>query len=173
MAAMVPKNINGAISLITETQTFSFERSTDWELIKSIATHRRVYPHISDDFSPKAEDWNPVQDERVWYVIVREDEEVLGMFALFPQSKICWEVHTCMLPKAYGEKGRAATKEAIKWLFEVSACLRIVTQVPHYNVIALRYAIDAGMKEYGYNPSSYMKDGVLQGITLLGISKCR
>jgi RimJ/RimL family protein N-acetyltransferase len=149
----------------------TFERSEDWELIKKIVTHRRVYPAVSDDFSPPADKWEPVKHAEAWYVIARDGEETLGLWALFPDNRICWKVHTCLLPKAYGERAKIAVREAIAWVWANTPCLRVVTDVPEYNRLALKFALDAGLTQFGLNPKAYMKDGKLHDVIMLGISK--
>lgn len=148
-----------------------FERTTDYKLIKSIVTHPRVYQHVSDDFAMPPEDWEPTQHELIWYLLVKEGEEVLGLFTIIPHNAICWDVHTTLLPTAWGPKGRKAAREALRWMFTNTDCKRLTTEVPDYNSLALRFAEAAGMKKYGYNPESFQKGGKIQGMTLLGISK--
>ena len=149
-----------------------FEISTDVELIRKIATSPWIYPHISDDFSPNAEDWQPPIGSAFVYLIVYDEQELLGMWTLYKQNAICWEIHTCLLPNAWGKRARVAGKEVIDWIFENTDCLRIVTNVPDYNRLAFKYAIECGLIRYGLNPASYMKDGKLHNQILLGISKC-
>lgn len=149
----------------------TFERTRDWQLIKSIVTHTRIYGSVTDDFSLPREKWEPLRDEGVFYLLVKELEEVLGVFILMPHNAICWDVHTCLLPKSWGERSRIATHEAIQWVFENTPCQRLITEVPEYNTLAQRLAEDSGMRPYGMNPSAYMKNGKLHGLNLLGISK--
>jgi len=84
-----------------------FERSTDYALIRSIITTPAVFRHLTDDNSPSAEDYQPIEHEAIWYVIVRDsycgDEELLGLWMFHPLNSICWEVHTALLPNAWGE----------------------------------------------------------------------
>ena len=54
----------------------TFERSQDYELIRRIMTHPRVFPHISDDSSPAAEEFRPVESDVFWYVILRDVKPV-------------------------------------------------------------------------------------------------
>ena len=147
------------------------ERTREWEAIKAVVTHPKVYLHVSDDFSPSAEAWEPIKDDTAWYVLVRDAEEVLGLWAFFPENAICWDVHTCLLPTAYGERARQAVNQVPDWIWQHTQCVRIVTKVPAYNRIALKFAKVAGMTEYGCNPRSYMKDGKLHDLILLGMSK--
>lgn len=148
-----------------------FERTENWELIKKIVTHPRIYPAVSDDFSPKAEDWEPIKDENAWYVVVGDGEEMLGLWALFPENRICWKVHTCLLPKAYGERAKVAAGEGSAWVWANTPCLRLITDVPIFNRLALKFALYAGFTQFGVNPKSYMKYGKLHDVIMLGISK--
>jgi RimJ/RimL family protein N-acetyltransferase len=147
------------------------ENTNDWDLVRKIVTHEKVYDHISDDFSPAAHDWQPFKSEGIYYLLVTEDHP-LGLFALFQHNGICWTVHTCLLPEAYGEKAKEAGKEGQRWMWENTPCQRIITEVPSYNRLALKFAKDCGMTEYGVNPKSYMKHGKLRDVVLLGVNKC-
>lgn len=149
----------------------TFERSRDWELIKRIVTHPKVYPFISDDFSASRDQWEPIKDESIWYVVVRDGEEALGLWAFIPENAICWKVHTCLLPAAWGAKARKAAEELAPWLWANTPCLRVITDVPEDNRLAFHFALVVGMKEFGVNPKSYMKHGRLHDQIMLGISR--
>jgi RimJ/RimL family protein N-acetyltransferase len=155
-----------------------FERSTDYELCKRILTHPRIYDHISDDFSPDPADYEPIDHPSVWYVIVRDtpdtdnaDAELLGLWMLQPLNGVCWEIHTALLPNAWGERGRRAAKHMAQWVWEHTTCRRLVTNVPENNRLALAFAEAAGMKVYGRNTRSFLKGGKLLDQILLGLSK--
>lgn len=147
----------------------SVERTKDWELIKSIVTQPAIYRQVTDDYSPKPEDWQAIQHEDVWYVLV-SCAVPIGLFIFFPRNRICWEVHTCLLPEGYGTDAGIAVRE---WIFETTCCVRIIAEIPEYNRHARRFAVKCGMMEYGRNPKAYMKDGRLWDTLLMGISKCQ
>lgn len=147
-----------------------FERSTDYALICQVLTHEKIWPHISDDGSPAREDYRPVEHEAIWYVIVRDQDEVLGLWTFVPQNAVCWEVHTALLPAAWGERGQNAARLLPEWIWENTPCRRIVTNVPETNRLALHFAAKAGMKVYGVNPQSWMKNGALCDQICLGLS---
>jgi RimJ/RimL family protein N-acetyltransferase len=152
-----------------------FERSFDYETIRSVMTHPQIYPHISDDSSPPAGEYRPIESEVVWYVeaqeITPETYELLGYWIFHPQNAVCWEVHTCLLPAAWGDRGLAAARVLPEWIWEHTPCRRIITNVPMTNRLALQFAFKAGMKVYGVNESSYLKDGELHDQVCLGISR--
>ena len=149
-----------------------FDRSQDYELVRKILTHPRIYDKISDDFSPARDDYRPIEHDAVWYVIVRESEDgaLFGLWMFHPQNGICWEVHTALLPIAYGVPGRLAAQLLPSWIWKHTPCRRIVTNVPSTNRLALRFAIAAGMKIFGINRASYLKGGKLCDQICLGIS---
>jgi len=147
------------------------ERTTDWELIKQIVTDPSVYPKVTDDKSPSAENWEPVRQDYMHYLLAKDGEEVLGLFAVIADNAVTYRVHTCLLPNSYGPKAATAAKELIAWVFANLDCRRLVTEVPQFNRLALKFSRNAGMKEFGFNPDSYLRNGKLQGVTLLGISR--
>lgn len=149
----------------------TFENSKDWSLIKWIVTDPKVYPLISDDFSPEPARWEPIKHVEVSYVLAKDNEEIFGLFALIPDNSICWKAHPCLLPKAFGEKSREITHEFIRWLWKNTPCLRLIAEVPKFNSIVQKYARECGMLEFGVNEASLMKGGELHDQILFGISK--
>ena len=147
------------------------ERSKDYALIRGIMTHEAVYRHLTDDYSPPAADYRPIEHEMVWYLVVWDGNELLGLWMLVPQNGICWEIHTALLPDAWGERGRRAAALAQAWIWENTPCRRIITNVPADNRIAYRFAVAAGMEVYGTNEASFLKGGRLLDQICLGISK--
>lgn len=151
---------------------FTFERTFDFGMVKRIISDRHIYPHVSDDLSPSAEDYQPPR-ENAFYLLVSDAEGHLGLWVLTSQTSTCWAVHTCLLPRAYGRTAILAARAAIAWVFANTPCTRLVTDVPTNNTLALRLAKNAQMTEYGFNPDSFVKDGKSYGQHLLGISKCQ
>lgn len=149
----------------------TFERTQDYSLIRRIMAHPRVYPHITDDACPPVEEFHPVESPEIWYVVVRAGEQLLGMWCFFPQNHVTWEVHTCLLPAAYGEIGREAAKRMASWIWQNTPCRRIITNVPAFNRLALKFAKAAGMVEFGRNERSFLKNGELHDQIMLGLSK--
>lgn len=147
------------------------EPTTDVELIRLAMTHPRIWPAISDDFAPPSERFIPPTGPGILYLAVYEDIEPLGVFMLVQHSVVMWEVHTCLLPIAWGARAAEAAQLAADWMFAHTHCQRIITNVPAGNRLALRFAKRAGMTQYGVNPRSYQKDGHLIDQIMLGISK--
>lgn len=154
-----------------------FERTHDLALVKQVLTHPKIWPHITDDGCGAPEDFEPVDHPGFWYVVV-ENGTLQGIFTFQKQNSVCWEVHTCLLPSAWGKLSKEAATGVREWVWQNAntdkdRCDRIVTSVPAYNRLAFRLAKASGMKEYGLNPKAFLRDGVLHDLILLGVSKCQ
>lgn len=147
-----------------------FEPTEDAALLKRIITHPDIWPHVTDDNCGSPEDFE-VFVGGPWMHLLVKDEELLGCFSFFQQNSICWEVHTCLFPGHYPDVNEAAGKGVIEHIFQSTACLRIVTNVPGYNRAAAAFAYRCGMKRFGVNYNSYLKGGSVMDQIMLGISK--
>lgn len=142
----------------------------DIELITEAMRNPRVWPSISDDSSPAPELFIPTMDDSITYLGMFERGEFRGIFMLHPHNHICWEVHTCLLPSVWG-RAHLFAAECIDWTFSETACQRLITNIPKGNVLARRLALSVGMREFGINPKSFLKNGIAIDQFMLGISK--
>lgn len=149
----------------------TFTRTTDLELIRSILIHPRIYPWIGDDATPPVVEFQPNADDRIWYVLVHDGDERLGLLTFLPHISVCWEVHCALLPCAWGPRTAQALSESFRWIWERTECTRVVAAVAAGNKLACRLAFNAGMDVEGVRPSSWRKNGHLQDLILFGIGK--
>lgn len=149
------------------------ERSTDYGLIRGIMTQGQIYRHISDDGSPPADEYRPIESGVIWYLVVWDGNTLLGLWMLVPQNSICWEIHTALLPHAWGERAHRAAQVMLTWVWENTPCRRLITNVPADNRLAFHFALDAGMEVYGKNEDSFLKNGKLLDQICLGLSRPR
>ena len=164
-----------------------FERTKDWYLIRKVITDPKIYPCVSDDGSPAPEAFRPIQNDAIWYVSVWDIAGAVegcapgaqdisgvmlcGLFMFVPQNAATFEIHTCLLPSCWGAKATQIAHDLHEWAWNNMPCHRIVTNVPAYNRLALRFARKAGMREFGVNQKSYLKDGKLYDQIMLGASR--
>ena len=150
----------------------TFERTQDYALIREIMTHPKIYPYIIDDGCPPVEGFQPQENDAIYYVAVKDEGEMMGIWMLVPHNTVCFEVHTCLLPSAWGRKSRDAAAQFMRWIWEnIKLCNRIITNVPAYNRIALRFARDCGMTEFGINQNSFLKNGTIYDQVMLGVTR--
>lgn len=146
----------------------TFEITTDEKLIKLIVTHPQIYPHLMDDGAPTADKWE-VPAVLTWVLVTEGDH--LGVFCLHAENAATVKIHTCLLPEAWGSKAKSAALGIQQWIWENTSFVRLNTDVPEFNRLALRFARSAGLKQFGLNPKSYLKGGKLWDQFMLGISK--
>jgi len=141
------------------------ERIFDRDYITSIVTHKKCWDACSDDGACDPLLYFPCLDASFHWLKVEDH----GLFMYVPHNLITYEVHT-LLPNAHGKAVECALA-AGNWMFENTPCQRIVTNVPSFNRLALALSLKVGMKKYGLNEKSYMKNGIAYDEILLGISK--
>lgn len=149
----------------------SIEPSTDYDLIRSVVTHEKVYPLLIDDFSPAVEQYRPNENPGLLYLVARDAAELLGLWMFAPENGVCWQVHTALLPPCRGKRAIQAVKAMLAWIWENTRCQRITTNVPSDNPAALMFAKWAGMKVVGVNEKSFQRNGELLDQTILGLSR--
>jgi hypothetical protein len=139
--------------------------------IKALVTHPAIWKGIADDSSPRPECWFPdVNGERVW-LVVRLDDEAIGLFAAEPRTKVLWVWHVGFLPKCCGDTGRKATKLFFQWIWENTSCVRLIGEVPKCNHLAFWFALRVGMRIFAVNPASFLRNGKLYDLILFGMSR--
>jgi RimJ/RimL family protein N-acetyltransferase len=145
------------------------EPMLDAEAIRQIVTNKAIWPHVCDD-SVKAEDYQPTIGGGVLWLQVLDDQS-LGLYMVHPHNCVTYEIHTCLLPIAWGTQAKQAAKLVLDWIFQNTPCQKVITHVPENNALALRYAKRAGMAIEGNNRKSFLKNGQLLDQIQLGIMK--
>lgn len=151
---------------------FIFEPTQDLELVRHLITHPSIWPEVTDDFSGNPEDFVPFNHPLILHLLVKDEQsQLMGMWRFTAHNTVCWEVHTCILPEHRGRKAIHAGREALHWIWTNTRCLRLITNVPEHNRKALWFAKQCGLELIGVNTKSFMKHGILEDQSILGISK--
>jgi RimJ/RimL family protein N-acetyltransferase len=145
-------------------------RTFDEEFIASCYAVPETWKTICDDENINPELFFPCMDRENYWLEVTEEGDRLGVFLGRRVNHITYEAHTILLPKARGRASLAALA-AIKWMFDNTPCLRLVTNVPSFNASAVRLCHAVGMEQYGTNVKSFQKNGQLFDQLEFGISK--
>lgn len=145
-------------------------RSYDYQALNAAIRHPMIIDWVCDD-GAGAEGLPDVYPGAVLILEALLDGESAGFFLYTPVNCVTCEVHTILLPNAWGKNAVEFAKLSGHWIFENTAYQRIITCVPGNNRRALNLALIAGMTHYGINTNSWLKDGVLYDLHLLGASK--
>lgn len=141
-------------------------RTHDMEVVKAIMAHPSIWPHIHED-GVDAPD--PLDHEGFHWLLV-DDGKPAGVFLAHAKTSVCYEVHTCLLPRTWGRVAATAARMLLMYLFDVVGVEKVVTNVPAYNRPALRFAKSAGMQIEGTNRASFLRNGELIDQIMLGIT---
>lgn len=138
-------------------------------------TNPRIWPFLTDDYSPSAEDFQPNPSESIWYVLAKDGDAVLGVLPFVMLSRVVFEFHAALTPECWWTLGaaKAAALGAIAWIWaNAPTCQRIVGYVPLLkHRTKLRFPPKLGMTQYGVNLKSFMKAGVLVDQVEFGVSR--
>ena len=148
----------------------------DVEAVNRILRHPEIYPYSIDDGC--SEDANTfdagpaLESENLYFLGWRVGDAWAGLCMLQAWSVATYEIHVSILPPF--RKGSAvihAATKAIDWMYDNTACCKVVAAVPVINKAAIFFAMSMGMVEEGLMKKSFMKDGVLVDQMILGIVK--
>lgn len=143
------------------------ERTRDMEVVRNILAHPAVWPHIHDDGATEPE---PIDHEGFIWLLVTAGGPA-GCFLFHAHNAVTFEVHTCLTPQMWGPKAREAARLAQIWIFTNTPAQKLVTHVPSYNAVALRFALRCGFTQEGVNRASFLRGGELLDQHLLGLTK--
>ncbi len=146
-----------------------FERTRDYELVRSIVTHPRIWPWHADDSSPRPAEFEPPRE--AFYLAVRDGDELLGLIALVDYDRQSWEAHSCLLPHSWGERARRVYAEGIAWIWRNTPKTRIIGPIRADNRLSLRIAERSGMKPVGIRRGATRKQGKYHDSIVMEIRK--
>jgi len=156
----------------------SFARTTDLSAVKRVVTTPEVWRRMVDDYAPSREQWEPNAEQSIWYVEVFSDDfhelqidrdvsqAEVGIISLFPQSPHWAEIHTTLLPVAWG-RCVPIGKAFLAWCWENTPFTCLTTHIPSYNRLALRMAEQSGMHHAGLIHDSFKRGGKLHSQYIL------
>ena len=128
--------------------------TSDAQFIVSCVMNPKVWPHVACD---GVHSFDP---EGLIFVEALDGAERLGVFMLRHLNPLLVEIHTALLPIAWGNRAASAAKALLDYLTELGV-RKAITMVPVDNRLAKRFAMNAGMVHQGRITNSYPKGGVM------------
>lgn len=145
-----------------------FQRTRDLDQVYKILTCPAIYQMMGDDYLPPAEEYRVPDHPDIVYLIVG-GRALVGLFALFPQNRICWDLHIALLPWASKAEKRDAAHSLVPWLSAHTECKRLVANAPESNRAAIYYCVHGiGMKFIGRQERAFLRNGRLRDLIILG-----
>ena len=138
----------------------------DLNLINEIILNPFVQDDIADDSSLGVSLAEIPSHMR--FIGVYDNDILCGLYMLIPQNCVTVEVHTCLLPLLRGKKAIQAGRLIIQYMFD--RYRKIISWIPVDNKKAELYSKLLGFKVEGISRESYLKNGKLQDMKLVGIT---
>ena len=138
----------------------------DLSAINGIILNPFVQDDISDDYSKGV--FLESIPSHVKFMGVYLNDILSGLYMLAPQNSVTVEVHTCLLPTLRGCNAIKSGKLIIQYMF--SQYQKIISWIPVDNKKAELYSKLLGFKIEGISRESYLKNGKLQDMKLVGIT---
>lgn len=152
-----------------QSHSINIEFTESYPIVEKIINHPLIRSMSDDDFC--IGDIPIKRYDGISWALVKDGEIPVGVFTLISRGSICYEVHTCLLPEVWGKTSEDIGKKFISFVFSNTMCKKIVTSVPDSNRLALRYSKAMSLKEEGINRKSFLRNGVLEDMIMLGITK--
>jgi len=148
----------------------------DLKIVDAIHRHPSVYPWIIDDMYSDNEpdgftNYHALINPDNYYLSFWYEGLPAGVFSFFPINLITYEGHIAILPKFRGKTALKASLRVINWMFENTACRKIVCMIPTYNLKAMTLITRLGFQKEGFLYRSFKKNGVLYNQHIVGINK--
>ncbi len=145
---------------------FEFQRSYDYAAIEKLVTSDRwAWAAMTDDTCPSREDFRMPEKPEMWFVLVREEKELVGVWSLHPETETSASMHCCLVRSVWGEKARAIAKEWLAWVRDNTPFTRLTTAIPECQRPALAWVRRVlGMREFNVIHEIYPKHGRMHNL---------
>lgn len=148
------------------------DEDSDIQAVENLLIESRNFDLLSDDFTPKIiEMRNFINMKDLVLIKVRVEGNVVGVFLFRLWNTITWEIHSCIGNSYRGKRAVDMCIALGHFVFSQFPVIKLVTQVPVYNLPAYALARKLHMVVEGLNSKSWMKDGKVWDQHLLGITK--
>lgn len=144
------------------------KRTWDVELIFNVLHNEIIWGAITED---EAGEFYPEVIKEIWLCLYTE-EYIVGVYRLHAVNSITWQIHINILPKYRKEHSDESVTLVYRWCLEniIGRFLKMVCVIPKKYKNVYRFAKSHGFQDEGFNRDSFLKDGIIQGQHLLGIT---
>lgn len=151
-------------------------RTRDMNLIKRLASHPAIYPHIIDDGCPQnSADWHPHDGDKRYYLIPYNCSDdcpkPMGLIAYYPINHILFDAHIFIYPEYQARLTVALGHKANRWLFENTSAQKIMAFVPINKLAVLKLVQRVGFAQEGFLKKSFLLKGQLTDQYIYALEK--
>lgn len=152
-------------------------RTHDMGLVKSLSTRPEIYPLITDDGSPKPEDYFPIDSACRYYLIpwlINLDHvppTPMGIIAFYALSHVLYESHIFILPEYRHQSSLEIGNKSLAWLWKHTYAKKVISFIPITKPHVIKYVTKLGFSQEGFCPHSFSSDQKLIDQYIYGIGR--
>jgi RimJ/RimL family protein N-acetyltransferase len=139
-----------------------FEETQDIEAVAAIVTARTQFPELAAVIP---------QLMRHRCMLAFDDDGLIGVFILARLNDVLAEVHMCILPTAWGDRGLAAGCAFREWVWRNTAFERVVAIIALENRLAAKFTESVGLQQFAINPRAMIRRGRISDAAMYGITR--
>jgi len=144
------------------------ERSFDYDLINGILRDPIIFATIAEDCNVDRETYKTAESEDIYYLVAYVKSEPIGVFIVHPDSACSYQLHVNMLKQYRAKYSRIASEKALEWISENIGRTKINVAIPDIYRNVIKCAEDCGFIFEGLKTRSYLKDGIIRDVILMG-----
>lgn len=157
----------GSAGKITVTRTH------DATLVHELLTHPDIWDASTDDGTPPVDEFEPVMDDALFYLVPHADDLAMGIFLLLPKTSTTFEWHTGILKEYRGKHAIEAVERGVEWMRDNAGALKLITWVETDARNVYIFAKACGFNVEGTSRAAVMKHGQLKDQYLMGRVLCQ
>ena len=147
------------------------KRTKDYSLINSILTNPAIYETITQDGASPASEYKTPEDDAVYYLLVEEEGEPIGLYIVHRDSMVSHKVHANILTEYRPKYSNKSAQDLIEWVFSNTDIVKLNAEIPYKYQNVISFTEKAGFTIEGIRRHAYLKDGVVYDVALLGLMK--
>lgn len=151
-------------------------RTFDPAVIGSVMRIPEIYDLSSDDNSKPLPEYQPEEaasDPHTYHMACYNADALMGLCIFRVKAPVWCDAHTAFLPDHRAKPAAIAARDCIKWIFHNTPMQIIRAKIPAFNKRAIGFARLAGLTYIGMEKNSFIKNGVMFDMKVLGIKKHR
>ena len=145
------------------------QRTNDADIVRAVMTHPDMWATVAED-GHDPDDYTPDMTGACW-LVMRDGDTLIALYSLDQINAVTLEIHAQVLPKHRKEYSRATGKAALQWIVEHTDCQKVIAWVPALYPNVRDFTVSQGFQIEGVSRKSYLKNGELHDLTLLGITR--
>jgi len=147
------------------------ERSQDYNLINSILNTPELFATIAEDCNVTCGEFDTMESDSIYYLLAKEDDNVIGLFIVHPDSKISYEIHANILKKYRKDYSKKACDDVLVWIWDNIDTDKVNCNIPTLYQNVISRAKESGFVEEGVRTHSYLKNGEALDVMFLGVKR--